>query len=258
NFIESRFLNRLLPLFAPLIVFILLEIFFFFPKTIYVILILVNFVIFFTLWQIAKASNIDKRWWNFLILPVIMSSAIIVYSIFLKNKIFIQLFFITDIILLYFYLQCIYYYLLNPAIYKIFSIENISFYSNFFAFFLFSVVIYGLQSFLNTPIWLLELAILVISILMVYQITWANKIDFNKSMPYIFICCLVLVELSWSIFFLPFNYNIAGFILAIFYYILVGLVKDHLLGGLDKKTVKTYLGLGLISLFLILLTAQWI
>ncbi|MBU2214309.1 hypothetical protein KKA83_00055, partial [Patescibacteria group bacterium] len=75
--------NYLLPLFTSLIVFILLETFSSYPKLIYIILILINSIIFFTLWQLIKASKTDKQWWNFLILPALMSSMVIAYSIFL-------------------------------------------------------------------------------------------------------------------------------------------------------------------------------
>jgi hypothetical protein len=68
---------------------------------------------------------------------------------------------------------------------------------------------------------------------------------------------LILVELFWSISFLPFNYNITGLILAVCYYVIIGLVKNHLLGKLDAAKVKMYLILGGVSLFLIMLTARW-
>lgn len=250
--------NRLLPLLIPLIVFVFLEIFFSYPKMIYVFLVLINLTIFFALWQLAKASNINKQWWNFLILPALMSSMVMAYSIFLNNKILIQFLFITDIIFLYFYLRCVYYYLIYPQAYELFSIENISSYGDWLTFFLLTATVYGLQSFLDLPIWLLEIAMLFVIILIVYQTIWVNKIDFKKGLPYLLICCLILIELSWSISFLPFNYNILGLILAICYYILIGLVKNHLLDKLDKKAIKTYLTIGLTCLFLILFTAQWL
>ncbi|MBU0879698.1 hypothetical protein KKH00_02725, partial [Patescibacteria group bacterium] len=229
--------NYLLPLFTSLIVFILLETFSSYPKLIYIILILINSIIFFTLWQLIKASKTDKQWWNFLILPALMSSMVIAYSIFLDNKILIQLLFIANTVFLYFYLRCIYHYLIHPQSYKTFSIENISSYGNLLTFFLLASTIYGLQSFLNLPIWILEIVMLIIIFLIIYQSIWANKIDFKKGLPYILVCCLILFELSWPISFLPFNYNIAGLILTIDYYILISLTKEHLLNKLNKKTI---------------------
>ena len=141
--------------------------------------------------------------------------------------------------------------------YEVFSIENISSYINWLTFFLLAATVYGLASFLNLPISWLVLIMISLTSLLVYQIIWANKIELMPSLPYILISCLILVELFWSISFLPFNYNISGLSLAICYYVVIGLVKNHLLLKLDAAKVKMYLILGSISLLLILSTAKW-
>ncbi len=251
-------LNRLLPLLIPLLIFALEEMYFFYPKLIYIAVVLINLFIFFAVWQFCAASQVDKQWWNYFILPAVMSSVIIGYSIFLSSKLIIQFLFILNLFFLYFYLRHIYYYLINPSAYEIFSIENISSYISWFSFFMLSSVIYGLQSFLNLPILNLALIFLAVSILIIYQVIWVNKIDFKSGLPYILISCLLLVELCWSISFLPFNYNISGLCLAICFYVIIGLIKNYLLDKLDANKVKMYLMLGSISLFLILLTAKWI
>jgi len=94
--------------------------------------------------------------------------------------------------------------------------------------------------------------------LIIYQIIWVNKIELKKGLPYILISCLILVELCWSISFLPFNYNISGLSLAICFYVIIGLIKNYLLDKLDAVKIKTYLILGSVSLFLILFTARWL
>ena len=251
-------INRLLPVIIPFFVLILLEIFFFNPKMVYVILVLVNLLIFFPVWKFTKASKVDKKWWNFLILPNMMSIAIIMYVILLSNKFAIQLLFILNIVLLYYYLRYIYYYLINPALYKSLSIENISSYGNLLTIFLFSTAIYGLQSFLNIQAWILISAILIINGLIIYQVMWANKIDLSESIIYIFIGCLIIVELSWSVSFLPLNHQVSGLTIAICYYMIIGLIRHFLLGKLNKQIVKSYLGFGFISLFIILITARWL
>ncbi len=162
-----------------------------------------------------------------------------------------------NLVFLYIYLKHIYYYLLQPLAYEVFSIENISAYTNWLSFFLLAATIYGLQSFLNLPIIYLILIMLAVTALIVYQMIWAHKIELTAGLPYLLISCLVLVELAWSISFLPFNYNISGLCLAICYYVIIGLVKNHLLGKLDAKKVKIYLSLGSLCLLLILFTAKW-
>ncbi len=251
-------LNRFLPLLIPLFTLILFEIFFFNPKMIYVVLVLVNLLIFFAVWQFIKDSDMNKDWWNFLILPSMMSTVVVIYTILLSNKFLIQLLFILNIILLYFYLCYIYYYLVRPAAYRAFSIENISSYGNFLTFFLIATTIYGMQAFLSVKTWLLMIIMLAATCLIVYQVMWANKIDLNKGLIYILISCLIILELSWSISFLPLNHHIAGLIIAICYYMLIGLVRHFLLDKLDKKIIRLYLGFGMASLFVVLITARWL
>jgi len=251
-------LNRFLPLLIPLIIYALDEMYFFYPKLIYVAAILINLLIFFTVWQFCVKSQVDSEWWNYLILPAVMSTAVMAYSVFLSSKSIIQLLFILNLVFLYIYLRHIYYYLLNPSAYEIFSIENLSAYLSWLSFFLISASIYGLESFLNLPILSLALVMLFITALIVYQIIWVNKIEFKKGLPYILISCLILVELCWSISFLPFNYNISGLSLAICFYVVIGLVKNYLLDKLDITRVKMYLIVGSVSLFLILFTAKWL
>jgi len=251
-------LNRLLPLFIPLAIYALDEMYFFYPKLIYVAAVSINLLIFFAVWQFCAASQVDKQWWNYLILPAVMSTAVMAYSVFLSSKPVIQLLFFLNLVFLYFYLRHIYYYLLNPSVYEVFSIENISSYVSWLSFFLLAATIYGLQSFLNLPIFYLALIILAATALIVYQIIWVNKIEFKKGLPYILISCLILVELCWSISFLPFNYNISGLCLAICFYVVIGLIKNHLLDKLNVTRVKMYLILGSVSLFLVLFTARWI
>lgn len=251
-------LNRLWPLLIPLLVFALAEMYFFYPKLIYVAAVLANLFIFFAVWQFSRYSEIDKRWWNYLILPAVMSTTVMAYSVFISSKFLIQLLFIFNLVFLYLYLRQVYYYLLKPAAYKVFSIENLSSYINWLTFFFLAATVYGLQSFLNLPVSWLALIMLGVTALIVYQIIWANKIELKIGLPYILISCLILVELSWSISFLPFNYNISGLGLAICYYVIIGLVKNHLLDKLDATKVKMYLILGSVSLFLILFTAKWL
>jgi len=251
-------INRFLPLAISLIIFLFFQFYFLFPRMIYIILVLINLAIFFVTWQFAKFSQVDKKWWNFFILPSLMSTMVLFYTLFLNNKTIIQLLFLADVIMLFFYLRYIYFYLIKPVSYEVFSIENISSYGNFFTFFLLAAVIYGLQSFLDISLWQLVLAVSLLSLLLVYQYFWASKIDLRNGLPYILINSLILVELSWAISFLPLNFQLLGLCLAVCYYMSTGIIGNYLLDKLNGRKVKIYLILGLISLALILLTARWI
>ncbi len=249
--------NRVLPLLTPFIVFTLFELFFFNPKIVYVALVFANLLIFFTITRFTKESDASKDWWNFLILPALFTTGLAAYSVLFANNFIVQLLFVFNLVFLYFYLKIIYYYLIRVKSYKNLSLENISSYGNFLAFFFVSSVVYGLQSFLNMPVWPLMVIMAAVAALMIHQMVWANMIEEKFALVYVLIGSLVLVELAWSLSFLPLNFNAAGLILAICYYMLTGLVRHHLSDNLKKRTVKLYLSLGLGSILLILLTTRW-
>jgi len=64
--------------------------------------------------------------------------------------------------------------------------------------------------------------------------------------------------LAWAASFTSLSFYILGLILAVCYYILIGLIRFYLLGRLTRQTIKLYLIFGLSSIFLVLLTAKWI
>jgi len=249
--------SRILTLITPIIVLVLLELFFLKPEMFYVSLVLANLFIVLTVKQFIKESSAGKKWWNFLILPLCFFTSLAVYSTLVTNKLIIQLLFFINIAFIYFYLRNIYYYLIRPDLYKSYVLENISSYGNFLAVFFLASSIYGFQSFLNISVWLLAIVMIIAMSLIIYNVMWANKIEFRKGLVYILVSCLILVEVAWSISFLPLKYNVAGLVLAICYYILVGLVRFYLKDDLVKRRVRLYLIFGLASIFLILLTSRW-
>lgn len=249
--------NRILPILVSFLILLIFEIFYFYPKMIYVSLVIANLLVFFLLSQFAKASNVSKKWWNFLILPVFFLTSLAVYSAVSSNKYFVQSLFFLNSVFLYLYFRIIYYYLLDPAEHKKPMIENIFSYGNFLIFFFVSSGVYGLQSLLNVSVWPLMIIVVTVSILIVYQLMIIDNINSKSAAIYIFVDSLLLVEFAWAISFLPLNFNVSGLILAICYYMLVGLTRQHLIGKLDKKTIKLYLFFGFGSIVVALLTSKW-
>jgi hypothetical protein len=248
---------RILPLAIPFLIFLLFELFFFYPKNIYVALVISGLLVFFAVSRFAKEAQARERLWNFLILPVFFLTGLGFYSALISSHLFVQILFIFNSVFLYFYLRSIYYYLIKPLGQGDLPLENIYSYGSFLVFFFISSLIYGLQSFLNIPIWPMMIALVFIAGLVVYGVMRANEIKTKEVLIFILISSLVLVELAWSISFLPLNFNIAGLILALCYYMFTGLAKHHFLEKLDKKIARLYLLSGFGSITILLLTARW-
>lgn len=250
--------NYLLPLLIPFLIWLSFEFFLFKPTMIYLAVVLSVCLVLFSVRQFIVGGMVKNKWWNFIIFPIFFLLSTAVYSTLIDNKIIIHLLFLINTVFLYFYLRSACSYFIFPSMHKNFIFENISSPGNFLAFFYFASFIYGLESALNLPAWPLMLIITLVSSLIIYQAFWASELKSSLNFLYIIVGSLVLLEVAWSISFLPLNFNIAGLILAIYYYMITGLTKFHLQSRLDKKIIKTYLISGLASVFLILLTARWI
>lgn len=252
--------SRLLVLLTPVIILIFLESVIFFPSLFYSVLSLINLTVLATILYFLRRSAVTKNWGSYIgmaVLPLGFLTSIFVYSSILINKFVVQFLFFIAVSFVYFYLRNLYYYLIRPDLYKSYTLKNISSLGNFFLLFFSASAIYGLQSFLNLPVWLLMIFLLFVIFLAVYQIMWVNKIEPKTAFVYILISAVVLLEIGWATSFLPLNYNVVGLALAICYYVLVGLTIPYLNNSLSRKTIKLYLIFGFLSILLVFLTARW-
>ena len=250
--------NRFLPLLIPIAVFFLLQIFYFNPRLLYLIVVLVLLLFFFTTRQFTLASSKEKKWWNYIILPFSFFASLIIFSTMIPSKLLVQILFIINTVFLYYYFRSIFFNLIKEDYYQKFSLENLSSYGNFLAVYFWASSLYGLQVFLSIQTWPLMIGLLLIIALIAYEVMWANNIDLREGVVYIILICLVLTEIAWSASFLTLSFYILGLILAVCYYIIIGLTRFYLLKSLTPKLIKMYLIFGLSSLAIVLFTARWI
>ena len=255
--------NRFLPLVVPLLVFILLEVFYFVPKAIFVVLVLIISLFIFTVRQFLLGGKREERGYNLLLLPVCFTLGLTVFSTMIPRaetvgKLFLHALFFLNAGFIYFYFRLIYYYLYKNKLYQKQSLRNLSAYGNFLAFYLIASSVYGLQAFLNIPVWILMISLLIFSGLIFYQVIWSNEINTKDSLFYILIASLMIIELGWAASFLTLRFFVLGLIMAVCYYVIIGMIRFHLLNTLNRKVVKLYLIFGFLSIFIVLLTARWI
>jgi hypothetical protein len=254
--------NRFLPLILPLATYLLFQALLLEPELIYVLLVLILLLNLFAARQF-YLINKKEKWFNIIILPLFLSIstvslAIIVPINYFLGKFILQFSFILIAVILYFYFRFLYFYLTDSLNYQNGSLENLSLYSNFLTIYFLSSAIFGLQSFLNMPIWILLILIIVCVALIAKEIMWINKIKKNASYFYIALLCLAIFELSWAVSFLTLSYYILGLLIAISFYVLMGIVRLHLINALNKEIIKTYSMLAFFSILIVLLTSRWI
>ncbi|PLX27919.1 hypothetical protein C0583_01630 [Candidatus Parcubacteria bacterium] len=255
--------NRFLPLIVPFFVFVLFEAFYFNPGLLYLSMGFILLILLFASRQLILASSIKERWYNIILLPLYLSFSTILLSILVPlstffAKLLVQGLFLLVLFLLYYYYRNLYLYLLSPKKYIKGSLENFSLYVNYLSVYLMTSAIFGMSFFLNISNWTLMLFMLFFITAVIYEAMWAHRILNTNSYFYIVLVCLCLFEFAWAISFLTLSYYILGLLMAIAYYIIMGLVRFHLLNILNKKIIKTFLSLGFVSILFVLLTARWI
>lgn len=221
-------------------------------------MIIINILLGLIVFVLHKKSSLTDHFVNYLIFPLFLVNCTVAYIVLVNQAWLIHLLFIFSSILIYLYIKYIFLIFLKPSLYTPLSLENLSVYGNFLVTFLLFSSIFGWQAFLDMAVWKSSIIVLFAIGFINYEIFWFHKININKFLIYIFVSSLLLVELVWVVSFLPFNFNILGFILAVFAYVIIGLAKLHLLDKLDKKSIKLHLGIAFVSIFVILLTTQWI
>lgn len=227
------------------------------PYYAYIFIVLIVSLYIFTAYNFSKESIIHK-WWNYSILPSCFTMSIISFVVLIPNVFFVRSLFVLSSLFVYLYFRTIYGIINFDDNNDGYALENLSSYGNFLAVYFFGASLYGLQSFLNTPISFLMLLFAIFISFVVYQVIWANGINIKESIIFLLVICLVLLQLAWSISFLTLSYYMLGLILAIYYYILIGVVRFYLLGNLDKSIVKLYIIFGSLSMLSVLLTATWL
>ena len=266
-------IDGFLPIIAPLFYLILLESIFFVLKiffktplslifTIALVLLVMILLLVFSVYRILKLGQ--QKWTCFgpYLLPLYLSLSVVMICFLLPirdlgDRLIIHLILAISALIIHFYFRLLYDRYINTARYRKHSLTYISSYANFIAIYLIASSAFGLQTFLNIST---SLGIMIISLAVLastYQSMWANSIPFKPSLFYVVIICLLIFELSWSVSFLTLSFYILGLLIAIVYYVLAGLARFQINKELNKTIIKTYLSLGVISLFAVLLTARW-
>ena len=112
--------------------------------------------------------------------------------------------------------------------------------------------------FLQIPLWLLLVGVIVVATLTIYQLLWASNIDLTKSWLFIFVITLIMTQGFWVFAFLPTSMYVNALILTAIYYLTVGLSLNRLLGILERSVIKRYVTIIIGVILITLISAKWL
>lgn len=123
------------------------------------------------------------------------------------------------------------------------------------AFFLYDTVL----SFRFSP-WSNNLAVALVSFPLVLPALWCINLEEKITRPillYTLVLSLIQGEIALVFSFWPLNVAVGSLVLVTMLYIILALIQHQLSERLFKRTVREYLGIGLVVLIVILLTTHW-
>ena len=239
---------------------LLLESLVFWPKLFYVVLLLLNVLLILSCRALMKKSNLGRGWWNFWILPFLVVNSVVSYIILIPQDIWFNTFFIQVLFLLLIGFNFSYFKNAYDSVYHPDQPNNLPSLSanfSFLSWFFLLSGIYGLQLFLDLSYWVLILVLIVAALLTTYQYLWLNDLRGRENYIFVFLSPFIMAQLAWSLYFLPFDYNSLGIIMALIYYVFLNLIRLYLRHDWNRKNVKSLLVFSGIIMLLILLTLKW-
>jgi len=238
------------------------------PKNIYFFG-LVLLIMFFSLAKFYSWKIKDKKFWYFLITPLLFFVSSILFFGFLEGQFFLK----CVIIILFASLQWLIYqnifFLFKlPQKYQSNSIRNIFDFINLISIFFLVSSFFALIIFVHISVWLLSIVLFLISSLYFFQFFWLNRVLEKRAWFFAFIFALIFVEIFYVITFLPISFYIGGLILTLVYFNIKSIGKKYFLNifysenrqcsiAIIKKNTIQYLIINILILTLLLATAQY-
>lgn len=250
--------KRLLVFLCPLVLFLGLELLFYRIKWLYILPLVLFLIILICLKILIRLKFFSRDFWEFSILPILfflsLSSVLFIISSDWLRHTLIFIFAFTFGL----YLENIYLFFYKPQQYQSSSFENFSSFLNLVIFFLTAIDLNASGVFLNSPLYIASLILIVFTSLLILQSFWVNKIKSRLKLVYLLILNLIVLELFWCINFLPANFYVNSAILTILYYFAWEIFKEKLNNTLEIKFIWRFALLTLFFLLIVIITSRWI
>ncbi|MFH1325994.1 MAG: hypothetical protein ABIH48_00815 [Candidatus Falkowbacteria bacterium] len=250
--------ERLIPFIVAFISFISWELFIYRPQLFFIAFGIIIVATVGLLLKFNRYKIFDTDFWLLLTPPLVLIVFTTIFLLFLNYKYIQHGIALAVAIAIYYYLTYLYYFLRRITNYKPLSLESASSYFTVISYLFLSIVSYGFINFLNFKIWYLAIIFILLTFLSTYQFIWINKIGKRLTMFVSILISVLMIEFFWSISFFPISHFISGLALAIIYYVIINLSLLNFLEKIDKKVMRTYLSIGIICIFIILLSAKWL
>ena len=250
--------KRIIPVIVPLLIWLLGELFLRRPSLFYSALALSVLIIVLSVKYLAGRTKND--WPLLAIAPVLFVLTFFCYIAIISGLFWIQALLLLIVWFLFIYLKNLYYYFTHKESESLFEdkLDNLLIVSGFLSVFAAATTLFSLSIFIPWPVWATILILAVVIWLLFIQAMPFKKIHPERAKVLVLISVLGLAELAWGLSLLPLKFHLLGLFLAIGYYLALFIIRLHLRGTLNRRTLKLPFILGALAFLVLFLTARWL
>ncbi len=249
--------NSFYLVFAPILLWLLNELYILEPSLFFVSLSFSLLIIAFFVRLIVKKNS--KRFWPlFVLTPALFYFSLSFYSAIIVGQFWIQLIFLINAWFVYSYLKNIYYYFSFGAPEREIKLRRLLTGGSFLSVFAIAATLYGLPIFLNWSFVVLLMIFVLFALALFSQFLVFSKDIDNPQLLFLGIDVLVLAEFAGVFFLFPLNYNILGFLVAIIFYLLLLFNNWRLEERLVFKHLRWPIAVAGFIFIIMFLSARWL
>ncbi len=224
---------------------------------------LINLIIFWAIWRMSRHSvEAKKGWllfwsWPFIFFNGLIASLIIIPSDYFISQTLIQLIILAGLLAWFSYLRAIYYFWHAKEEVDSWELSRIWLPLSTLAVFVLGSALYGLQLFWDLSYWVLALILLAAVALLSWQGLRVFKKNILADGLIIFVLALIILEVFWALYFLPFAYPALALFLALAYYFLFNLLVMLWQNTWNPKNIRFLITFSTILFIILLLLISW-
>ncbi len=251
-------LHRITPFVLSLFLFLGLFFISFHPMSALWFLPVIMAVCIFLFGRLANINLQEKESWWLVVIPFLyIFSSLLLFL--LTDDAFIRVLVIfASAFMIYFYAEHLFRFVHLPSTYQAYSLQNSAGIMAVMSIFFLASGGYALFFFARIPLSLFIVIFGVLVVILSYAALWISKVQKDRIPVYALAAGVLCSELLAAVSYLPIVAITSGAMIAVLFYMYLGLCRAALLAKLSKMVVRRYLVIGTLMLLAIILTAEWI
>jgi hypothetical protein len=248
--------NKRIFYFLPLALWLLGQVFVFYPKLFFVALSLgALFIVLATKELAVKNRRLD--WPLFFYFPLIFFASSSLYGTLIPSFYWLQALLLLNAGFIFIYFKNLYYLFRYEAPIRIDQLDVFLMAGSVLTIFFLASTAYGLPIFLGWSFWPLLVTFSLAAFPLFFQPFILGSLKLKINWPFFLVVILALAQLAWVIYLLPFVFNVLGLLVAIIFYILFLTLRLFIRGNLSGRILRFPLILSSIIVVILLLTTHW-